>query len=282
MHLALAWEWLWRSHVVEGRRWLESFLQHRSTVPIALQVKTLNTIGDLATIQGDYARAQRVLAESLALTRELEDKQGIARALDLLGFIATAQEDYPQALEFLQESRALFQELGHTMAVAVSLIRQGDVLSLQGNYAGAMALCQESLALAQERDHTPIVGWAFHALGTLALRQGDAGQARALLAKGLAVFQEAGDLIGLKAYLEVMAEVAGLEGQPERLVRLFGAVEPLRSRLGASSYTAEQIAYKRQLLVARTELGEASFDAAWTAGRAMTLEQAIAEALGEA
>jgi tetratricopeptide (TPR) repeat protein len=225
---------------------------------------------------------EQVLAESLALTRELGDKPGIARALDLLGFMATAEGEYPQALEFLQESRALFQEVDHTMAVAVSLIRQGDVLSLQGNYAQAVALCQESLVLAQERDHTPIVGWAFHALGTLAMRQGDVGQARALLVKGLAVFQEAGDLIGLKAYLEVMAEIAGLEGQPERLVRLFGAVEPLRSRLGVSSYTAEQIAHKRQLLAARTQLGENAFAAAWAEGRALTLEQAIAEALAVA
>jgi predicted ATPase/DNA-binding XRE family transcriptional regulator len=281
VRLVLAWELLWRSHVIEGRRWFETFLQHRSSLPLALQVRALSQAGNLAVIQGDYPGAQALLAESLALARGLGDKPGIATALDLLGFMATAQGHYRQALEFLEESRALFQELGDMGAIAVTFIRLGEVMSLQGDYARAVALCQESLTLAQERDDTLLVGWAFYALGTLAQRQAEPGQARAWLAKSLPVFQEAGDTMGIAAYLESMAEVVGLEGQPERLVRLFGAVASLRIRFGGAPYSAEQAAYQRLLLATRGQLGEGAYAVAWAAGQALTLEQAIDEALAD-
>jgi hypothetical protein len=53
----------------------------------------------------------------------------------------------------------------------------------------------------------------------------------------------------------------------------------LRTRLGTLPYPAQQAAYDRQLVAARDRLGADAFDAAWAAGRALTLEQAIAEAL---
>ncbi len=274
VRLATAWEWIWRSHVIEGRAWFEAFLQHRGNLPIALQIQVLREAGSLA---GDYSSAQALLEESLALASELGDKRGIAAALNSLGHAATTQGHYRQAQELLEKSRALSQELGDTMAIAVTLIFLGDVMSLQGDYARAVALCQECLALARERDHTLMVGWAFYALGTLAQRQGDAGHARALLANSLPVFQEAGDMEGITVYLERMAEVAGIEGQPERLVRLFGAAMSLHSRLGHTG--TEQAMYGRQLLAARAQLDKGAYDVAWAEGRAMPLEQAISYAL---
>jgi predicted ATPase/class 3 adenylate cyclase/DNA-binding XRE family transcriptional regulator len=278
--LALAWDWE-RGHVNEGRTWFEVFLRQRSNLPIALQVQALRQAGNLATIQGDYPGAQALLAESLARARELGDKQGIATTLDILGFTATAQGDYRQAREFLEESRALFQELGNMEAIAITLLRLGVGLFLQGDYVRAAELYQESLTIGREQGYALLVGWVFFYLGALVLRQGDAGQARALLAKSLPVFQEYGDTIGIVSYLEGMAEVAGLEGQPARLVQLFGAAVPLHARFGVSSYPAEQVTHDRQLLAACAQLDEATYAAAWAEGQAMTLEQAIAYALAE-
>jgi hypothetical protein len=58
-------------------------------------------------------------------------------------------------------------------------------------------------------------------------------------------------------------------------------VAPLHTSLGVSPYPAEQAAYEHQLMAARAQLGEGAYALAWNAGRAMTVEQAIAEALGE-
>jgi hypothetical protein len=39
--------------------------------------------------------------------------------------------------------------------------------------------------------------------------------------------------------------------------------------------------HDRALTACHTALGDAAFDAAWAAGQALTLEQAVAEALGD-
>ena len=92
----------------------------------------------------------------------------------------------------------------------------------------------------------------------------------------------------LAAYhtLEVVAGLAALaagqvNAQPRGLqaARLFGAAEALRETLGTPLLPIYQDHYQRRLASARTLIDEATFAAAWAEGRAIALEQAIAEAL---
>jgi hypothetical protein len=50
--------------------------------------------------------------------------------------------------------------------------------------------------------------------------------------------------------------------------------------LGVALWPANRIAHDQNVAIARTQLDEATFAAAWAEGRAMTLEQAVAYALG--
>jgi hypothetical protein len=89
---------------------------------------------------------------------------------------------------------------------------------------------------------------------------------------------------------------------PERATRLYGAAATLRAAVGPaalaqfdgpfrlpSNRTAAErgldtargtsAVHQRGLATARAQLDDATFAAAWAAGQALTLEQAIAEAL---
>ena len=59
-------------------------------------------------------------------------------------------------------------------------------------------------------------------------------------------------------------------------VRLVGATEPQHWPAWAAAERAE---YDHSVAAIHVQLDEATFAAAWAAGRAMTLEQALAEAL---
>jgi hypothetical protein len=72
--------------------------------------------------------------------------------------------------------------------------------------------------------------------------------------------------------------VAGVQGQPERAARLFGATDVLRAALGLPVRPADRRRYDRDVSAVRAALGAETFAAAWAAGRALSLEQAIAEA----
>ncbi len=74
------------------------------------------------------------------------------------------------------------------------------------------------------------------------------------------------------------------QGQPARAVLLWGAAEAVReaANIVLSSLGRSRTNYDGHLAAARAHMGETDFAETWTAGRALPLEQAIADALSEA
>ena len=71
-------------------------------------------------------------------------------------------------------------------------------------------------------------------------------------------------------------------GQGERAARLLGAASALREALGAPQPAQDKADVEQAVVDARAALGEAAWAAAFAAGQAMMLQEAIAEALAEA
>jgi DNA-binding CsgD family transcriptional regulator len=95
----------------------------------------------------------------------------------------------------------------------------------------------------------------------------------------LALLAETGDTWYLASPLSGLASVAALTSEPERAGRLLGAVDALRERSGAHVFPTEGRRSERATAEARGALGDEAFTRAYAAGRAMTLEQAVAEAI---
>ena len=86
--------------------------------------------------------------------------------------------------------------------------------------------------------------------------------------------QRLGNELGIVMGLAGLAEVAAAQGQAERAGRLFGAASGL---LPATSSSREEV-YRRST-AARAHLDTATYEAGLSAGQAMTVEQAMTEAL---
>jgi hypothetical protein len=70
------------------------------------------------------------------------------------------------------------------------------------------------------------------------------------------------------------------EGQQERAARLFGAADALRTQIGVPIRPFQLPYHERVLEAVRETLGQENFTRAREAGRAMSLEEAVADALG--
>jgi len=112
------------------------------------------------------------------------------------------------------------------------------------------------------------------------LHQRDVQHARALFEEALSVFQSVHEQTNLSECLAGLAAVAVAEGQPERGARIFSAAGVLLQATGAVLDPVDVAEHERCMASLRAQLDPAAFDAAWAAGHAMTLEQAIAYALG--
>jgi hypothetical protein len=93
--------------------------------------------------------------------------------------------------------------------------------------------------------------------------------------------REQADEQGLALGLAGLAAVAAAAGDSGRAVRLSGWTE---ARIGSTDPgdAADRAERDRHVAAARARLGEEPAAAAYTAGQAMTLEQAVAAALADA
>jgi hypothetical protein len=106
-----------------------------------------------------------------------------------------------------------------------------------------------------------------------------------LLREGLAVSREMRSPLQSVECLEGLALVLAEQGQrpagARRAARLLGAAEATRRALGAPRPPIERAEQEATVLAARAALDEAAFATAWAEGEALSLEEAVAEALAE-
>jgi hypothetical protein len=85
---------------------------------------------------------------------------------------------------------------------------------------------------------------------------------------------------GIMRGLAGMAVLAAARGHHERAARLLGAAESQRERVGLGPFALpERAAYERARDMARTKLDVPGFERVWAGGRALPLQEAVAEAM---
>jgi len=239
----------------------------------------LNNLGAMAVDQGDYARAATLNEESLAIKRALGDTRGIARSLLNLGEVARYQGDHDRAGTLFEESLARSRELEDGPGIALALNNMGDVARAQGDDARATALYTESVQLFRDAGDQHFIALTLSNLGHVAHDQGDEDQAGALYRESLTLYRGVGEKLGVASCLEGVALVDRTHERFEHAALLYGAATSLRTAIGAPLPSVDRTAHDHTVTALREALGEDAFAAAWAAGQALSLEQAIAAAL---
>jgi non-specific serine/threonine protein kinase len=274
----LARFWWFRGHLAEGRRWAERALRIDDHTPVAVRAKALGAVGLLASAQGDYARGVETLTESVLLCRALRDQLQSAVMLWRLGMAVEGQGDHDRATELLEESFALLSALDERFWAALVHHSLGVVAFEQNDVARAAACFDEALQAFRAFDNPWYTSVALVSLGMIARARGDYAKAAASYAESLTLrWERVGDKMGIVGSLRGLASIAALTGHFERAARLYGAAEALRESVGVPAARRHSLS-ERAVARARAGLGEPVFAAAWAAGRALPLPDAVAEA----
>src|SRR5262249_4184643 len=181
----------------------------------------------------------------------------------------------------LEECLALFRAAGSTGDVAVILGYLCEVALHQGDVARAPAVSEEARGLARRAGQLPAEVVPLCIRGQVALRSGDLPTALALHRQALGLSQELADPRRIASTLEYLVHVVVATGHGEQVARLLGTASALREAIGAPQPSVERTLTEQEVATARQALGEEAWAAAFAAGRAMTLEEAISVALGE-
>jgi predicted ATPase/transcriptional regulator with XRE-family HTH domain len=319
LRLMSALDWWYRSEApAEGQRWGEAVLALGDAKTLrAERAATIASVGAMLRLQGNQASAREWLEESVSIWREVGDQVGLAHALVLLGWSLTAHPD--EAFPVLEECIALLRECGSSWDLAYALLTEGMVAIASGDVDTARRVLDECVSLQRVHDDAWLAGQAMFYLGRIEAHAGSLEAATARYQASLAIFEEIGDkfytsavlldlaiaslirgdlartanlcvegvalsrreglLTGLSMHLTGLAAVISHLGDTRQAARLFSAGDALRERLDFQVGSFKD-AYQRYIDTMRAQLGDEIFDVAWEQGRALPLDDAVAEALG--
>jgi predicted ATPase/transcriptional regulator with XRE-family HTH domain len=239
----------------------------------------LYTRGNIAQAQGDHDLAAAMLEEALALAKKVGPPSRVASILNVLSDVADARGDVARAVALMDEAIALKREVGDTSGLAICLSNMGAIMLDHGEPVRAIPFLEEALELFRALKNQANTGMALHNLGVAALDSGDLARAPVFLRDGLAHFAEVGDRSGVAFSLEAFGKLAGSLGRPATALRLYGAAEAVRVEIGEPIPAGQRDDYALEVTRTKAKLNAAEAEAALTAGRALPIDAAVAEAL---
>ncbi len=226
-----------------------------------------------------YNQAQALLEEALSIGMELGDQVNVANSLLTLSFEAYRQKDFTTTHQLHEKVIAIWRKLGNKVRVAETLSLSAQTTRVQGNYQRAQSMFEEAISMFTALDEKIIRAKTVRRLGRVALQQGDFEKAMALCQQSLKLNLETGHKHGVISCFATFAGIATAQGQNRRAAKLLGAVEALFRELDQPMLFGDVDDYEADLSALHAQLDAATLDAAWAEGQAMTLEQAIEEAM---
>jgi tetratricopeptide (TPR) repeat protein len=270
-------------HLDEGWERLQEVVSREDAARFPLERARVSVgAGVLAYFRGDHRNAAALCAAGLPVCREAGLESRAGTALSLLGAVSFYRGDFDEALVLLEQSLAIARETGNPWLASVSLALEGILALHRGDARRALALCEEGLALARRVGEKWATGQVLYNLGLAHMALGDPARAAACFVEGVELFyRDLNNYLGLSLAVDGLAGVAAAQGDFPRAARLLGAGKAVRDAVHAPVPPAYEPDHQRIHDAARRGLEEAAFAAAWEAGCAMTVEEAIALARGE-
>ena len=274
--------WQQRGHISEGWRWFEEILaMPEGGGRTSARAKALIGAGGIAWWQQDRETAGDRYGEALAIERELGDPVRIAEALYNYAFVV-AGDDLDAAGRLLDESLDLFRQAGDERGVAQVLPMLVMRDAQAGEWDRVIAGLEETAATWRrlgDRLHLAFdLVWLAFAYG----RAGRREDARSAAIEALELFREADNATGIGIAFVDLAFLATWEGRHLDAIKLAGAYESLRQRIGGPPGAIGGLLEGDPAAEARAHLSEEVAQRAWEEGQALSVDEAVALARGEA
>ncbi len=174
------------------------------------------------------------------------------------------------------------KQSGNPFALAFSALNHGRIAGWAGRLDEARRSFDEAEAWYREIGDRRFELVARTDRGHAVRRAGALDEAEDIYREAIRAWQHLGSRGAIANQLESFAFLAIARGDVRKAARLFGAAEGLRVRVGAVMLLHERREYDRHLQQLRGSVDPAMLEREWRVGQAMSMEEAIAFALGEA
>jgi tetratricopeptide (TPR) repeat protein len=229
--------------------------------------------------QGDeglpHARA------ALALARRVENAQWQALALNCIGTCVKrgrdGSTDDNAALPYLQQARDLARATGNATTLSMALNNIAVIDFRSGRMDAAESGLRQALNVARGQGNVRSALICLHNLVRVLVAARDHAPARGFAVEAERLLRDVGEDVLKLELLEVTAGLVSNQGDHEVAARLWGYACQRYTDEGYRRPTEDEAHLQRLIAASRLAIGDAAFDAAEAAGRALDLETAMRE-----
>jgi predicted ATPase/DNA-binding SARP family transcriptional activator len=279
----LGWFWYSSGLWAEGRRWQEGAIALPWTDAMRhARARVLLGGAVLASLQGDPRAAIPWLEESATLFRAVGDEGGEAYALAYQG-VSWGQSGDPRTEEPTTRALTHFRKSGDLYGRRLCLVVLATYYGVIGEVARARAIGEEAVMVARTYGLDRELAIALQVLAAANLSAGgEIARVEQLVRESVAALERDPSLFWSARALHLIAIARMRRGDHEGGARLLGTAAAVREKVGAGLMGPDRAHMEPVLHNARAALGDEAFDAAWNAGRDVSLAAAFAEILSHA
>ena len=274
----LTWFWGYSDRIAEGRSWCERALALAGEPDSKARAQALYAAGTVSWFANDVARSGELLDQSLRLFDHLGDKLWLtvvhdarAEMHEVAGELEAARIAYEACLKD-------FSELSRPGGVASAKLGLGRVYRDLGHRERARSLLSTAAEAFRDQNDLAMLAATLHSVADLELDDGQLAVAGHSYAESLSIARTGvvgqGQRIA-RHCLAGLAAVAAARGDAKRAGLLWGVVERLEEERGFKLRPIESERYDGFIA---TVAGSTTFDKAASAGRELSLEQAVEHA----
>jgi non-specific serine/threonine protein kinase len=315
---ALGRFWSVRAHLSEGRAWIERVLSMTPDPRHPLRTRVLLWSSQLARLQGDSSVARSRLEESRALAEALGDRLGVGAALNEAFIVELHAQDVDRAEAAAQGSLEAFEEVGDRRGIGLAGTALAIVASEHGDFDRAIALYESALESLREVGDSRSISTILHNLGRVVASRGQLEQGRLLVSEGLSIARDLNDLTAMAVFSHSLGRIAAMAGDFDealrhyaealpvyreynavhmvaellesiasvaiqlrefrRAARFIGAAAAIREVVGIGVHPEDRDEFDSDLATLQQALEAGELEAAMDEGRAMSIDDAIADA----
>ncbi|HEX9412352.1 MAG TPA: hypothetical protein VF916_02520, partial [Ktedonobacterales bacterium] len=209
----------------------------------AVRTRALVAAGPLLTLQAEFARAQAVLEEALALAQQRQDPAATAEAHTYLGLRAVLAGDVAESAQRLREALRRWEALGDSHGLGLTLFYLGLAADTTFNLSSTADTMGDAVAAAHYAAALQWLGGAGDAqsagfvhcyLGVVEWRRGDLPDAVEQVQAGVQTSVTLQDRWLLSIGAQVTVVLVGARADPAAWARLLGAADILAQATGAT------------------------------------------------
>ena len=294
---ALAWFWIIKTHLVEGRQHLTAALALSAVDPSRpSRARALWGAAHMLALQGETSEAHAWIDEARTMSRDLGDTRDVAFALEGIGWTHFFRSEDESACAAFEECLRLQRAGGERHLVIRAMVGLAQVLVALGRTDEAKPMAREIIEFAETNNDKRSQHFGWHYLADCELILGNCTESLKLYKQSLVLANAIGDKVEISFEVQGVAmSLAGLGladlAEKNRsdvsaspllgvAIQLAGAVNAEWDRLGADIHVRFWDALlDRYLGAARRSLETEVAETEWSKGKALSFDDAVKLAL---